>query len=95
MVKEPVQTANEEVSSDDSTFGYASVAALMALARNQKDRKIDCNDIARFPRAAVAPIASAKWQDGKCTNCGRYGLPTYDGGNERTTFCPHCGAKMT
>ena len=39
--------------SDDSTFGYVSVNALMEFARNHVDRKVDCNDIARFPRSNV------------------------------------------
>ena len=46
------------------------------------------------PAADVEPVVRARWQDGKCTNCGCYGLPTYDGGNERTPFCPFCGAHM-
>ena len=46
------------------------------------------------PAADVEPVVRATWQDGKCTNCGCYGFPTYDGDNERTAFCPHCGAHM-
>ena len=45
--------------------------------------------------ADVEPVVRATWMDGKCTNCGCYGYPTYDGGNERTPFCPFCGANMT
>ena len=41
------------VKSDDSTFGYVSVNALMEFAKNHVDGKVDCNDIARFPRANV------------------------------------------
>lgn len=44
--------------------------------------------------ADVEPVVRATWQDGKCTNCGCYGFPTYDGGNERTAHCPFCGAHM-
>ena len=51
--------------------------------------------VARFPAADVEPVVRATWTDGKCTNCGCYGYPTYDGGNERTPFCPFCGANMT
>ena len=39
--------------SDDSTFGYVSVNALMEFAKNHVDGKVDCNDIARFPRVNV------------------------------------------
>ena len=51
--------------------------------------------VVRFPAADVEPVVRATWMDGKCTNCGCYGYPTYDGGNERTPFCPFCGANMT
>lgn len=36
-------------------YGYINKKALLDYARNQKDGKIDSNDIARFPRADVAP----------------------------------------
>ena len=48
-----------------------------------------------IPAADVEPVVRGEWKDGKCTNCGCYGYPTYDGGNERTPFCPFCGANMT
>ena len=50
--------------------------------------------VARFPAADVEPVVRGEWRDGKCTNCGCYGFPTFDGDNERTAFCPFCGAHM-
>ena len=50
--------------------------------------------LAEISAADVEPVVRAGWQDGKCTNCGCFGYQTFDGGNERTAFCPFCGAHM-
>lgn len=46
------------------------------------------------PAAPVRREVHAAWRDGKCTNCGCYGFPTEDGGNDRYPFCHLCGATM-
>jgi len=52
------------------------------------------NLIENFPAEPVRQEAHAKWKDGKCTHCGYYGEPTYDGGNERMPYCAMCGYRM-
>ena len=39
-------------------YGYIDAGALMKYCQNTKDGTIDCNDIARFPRANVEPVTS-------------------------------------
>lgn len=45
----------------------------------------------------VAPIKHAKWENGKCSNCGTY-IPTDDAHDvifvDECKFCYCCGARM-
>ena len=50
--------------------------------------------INRLHAAEVAPVVCGEWVDGHCDKCGCYGAPTFDGDNEKTAFCPNCGARM-
>lgn len=80
------------------------VDSLMEFARNHKDGKVDCNDIARFPTIDAVPVAHGRWecQDGdfsdnwKCSACGIEWFFEYDPTETETkvNYCPDCGAKM-
>ena len=75
--------------------------ALIEYCENQKSKTISNNDIARFP--TVSPDRPhGEWIDkgdyAICSKCGGSSGTQYDG-VERipriTTFCPHCGVRMT
>jgi hypothetical protein len=59
------------------------VDSLMEFARNHKDGKVDCNDIARFPTIDAVPVVRCKdckhWEPrmddfGNCTHY-RFAIP--------------------
>lgn len=55
-------------------YGYVDVDKLMNYTRNLKDKTIDCNDIARFPRADVVEVVrckDCKHRDDNGMCCGR------------------------
>lgn len=79
--------------------------ALCRYANNLKDKQIDANDIMRFPRVDAEPVRHGRWIEHHepftwmgyttwtCSECN------YECGYEkeiglRTSYCPHCGAKM-
>lgn len=79
---------------------YISASTLKAhyswLGKDATLSPKDVDDIVDAqPESDVELIVRGEWKDGKCTNCGCFGYPTFDGGNERTAFCSHCGANMT
>ena len=53
-VNDTVKTGGENM----GHYGYIDAGALMDYCQNTKDGTIDCNDIARFPRANVEPVTS-------------------------------------
>jgi hypothetical protein len=68
--------------------------ALMKLARNNINRTVDCNDIARFPTVEAEPIRHGRWisvglASLKCSKC-KY-VDDYKMYYKR---CPECGAWM-
>ena len=80
---------------------YIEVNALMNYANNQKDKTIDANDVARFPRADVRENVRAHWdrvemKKGEwwhtCSKCkATWGS---EDGELDFNFCPNCGAEM-
>lgn len=75
---------------------YIEANALMDYARNQKDKSIAPNDIARFPKADVQEVKHGKWIVSgmfddflKCSICG-FEITMFNSFN----YCPICGAKM-
>ena len=84
---------------------YIEREALMNFAQNHVNKSVDCNDIARFPAADVAPVVHGEWVlvgtnehdyetsvEEKCSLCGRY-VYRYDT-EPQDNYCPNCGAKM-
>ena len=72
---------------------YIERGALIAAMHKQTEQ-YHLRVAMEFPAADVEPVVRGEWRDGKCTNCGCFGYPTFDGGNERTAYCPFCGAHM-
>lgn len=83
--------------------------ALMEYARNSIDRRVDCNDIARFPTIDAEPVLHGEWITKKvgarvsgfqCSECGRevkcgndYFMKPTKRVGDIFPYC-HCGAKM-
>lgn len=75
---------------------------LANYANNQKDKKIDANDIMRFPAYDAEIVRHAKWKskDGlhfHCTWCLHEAYNVLDGkqiGVLLSPYCPECGATM-
>lgn len=71
--------------------------ALIELANNHADHKIDANDIARVPAVDAVPVVHGEWMykdDGldslyECSVCGYCNFHY-----ARNHFCTNCGAKM-
>ena len=72
---------------------YIDAEKLMDFAENHKNKSVDCNDIARFPSADVAPvvhghvIGNGNPFCGPCSVCGKITNRSYN-------FCWSCGAMM-
>lgn len=78
------------------------VDSLMEMARNHKDGKVDCNDIARFQTIDAVPVMHGRWimRGGKryCSACHQKACVTRDSDDfwytVGTNYCHNCGAKM-
>ena len=83
----------------DTLYGYVNIDELMEYTENLKSKTIDCNEIARFPIADVAPIKRAKWVDRyndgdwHCSNCQAI-VEKNEQDNHNWNYCYHCGARM-
>ena len=68
--------------------------ALMAFARNNVSRSVDCNDIARFPRIDPETLRpKGRWEYysstmQECSVCKRHTA------RHKYDYCPRCGADM-
>ena len=79
--------------------------AAMALARNDINRTIDCNDIARMPAVDAEPVRHGKWtarrpesrgytEEFLCSVCDRIVYMPYMAKECDYEYCPNCGAKI-
>lgn len=73
---------------------YIDADKLCELARNSIDKKVDANDIMRFPISDVQEVRHGKWEKSifaqdffRCSFCSAVW-------NRKFEYCPHCGAKM-
>ena len=72
---------------------YIDANKLMKYAQNNKDKTIDCNDIARFPCEDVAPVIHGAWRHGRETGrkyCGDALIAIY----YQDWKCSECGYKI-
>lgn len=74
---------------------YIDAEALMELARNHVGGTVDCNDIARLPRAEVVKVIHGEWiveckNSYRCSNCFKSRNSDVQRGWD---FCPFCGSK--
>lgn len=79
-----------------SKYGLANGAAL-GHHRGVIENAID--DIESIPTEDVAPVRHGRWAyvdvDIVCSVCGADGMLPWDKPfQEKTPYCPHCGAKM-
>ena len=73
---------------------YIDAVKLCELARNSIDKKVDANDIMRFPISDVQEVRHAKFElvdngKGVCSNCHRL-----DSIDNLAKYCRYCGAKI-
>lgn len=72
---------------------------LIKFANIHKGRKIDSNDIARFPAVDAEPVKHGRWIRDKnnmvvCSTCNVEPLLDDCGFWHKSIYCPNCGCKM-
>jgi hypothetical protein len=93
MDNKPVVYISQEAATDicsDAQGVACSKGELSAISRIWK--KLNA-----LPAADVAPVKHARWEDGKCTNCGAWSASdTYRDYLDESdqTYCYACGARM-
>ena len=80
---------------------YIDADKLCELARNSIDKKVDANDIMRFPISDVQEVRHGRWINenrmygtisAQCSVCGLFsGVWLH---NAPYKYCPNCGAKL-